>query len=277
MEALQTAGEYIPGDIIDFYLESWVSTQEESERMQYHIFPTTLLAYLQTCKNTGRTAGGAAYKNSLNFSRHDFLLFPIHEMRDGSGHHWYLVIFCMFPTLSVESDQTRRCVLFFNSLKCSRTRWHAKRAIADIKAYLTDLGGSGDSPMKDFPFVEVEVHQQDANNCAVNTIKNATNFLEGVDNASNAGLQSYAEAAKPCKGEAWKVPEDIRDIISERIMGACAWMCACACACVRVCVRADALARVRGHVRPDTAAANSPFGHFPPSRNMPETAASSTW
>ena len=252
MIELETPGAKVNGGIIDFYLESWVSARPESERRQYHIFDTMLYPHLR--KENGGTARTAGYVKGLDFCEQNFLLFPINEVRDQIGHHWYLVIFCMFPKLLVETDKQRRCVLFFDSAPNDETTLHAYDAIAFLKKYLAGFSGPVQRRVEGFPVLDVVVHRQATNNCAVNTIRNATNFLGGVDNDSVAGLKSYADEASPCMGDSWKVPCDIREIIRQHISGACACMCACAwawaCAwaCARACVpvRVHALARVRG-------------------------------
>ena len=205
--------EFVHDSVINFYLDKWSSARRLERRGRYHILSTLCVPYIishandtgkikRNCEKMAKTYGDITQK--------DWLFFPVNEIRAGKGHHWYLVIFALFPKVQLQTPKQRRCVLVLDSSKSKRSTAHARETVMVLRTWLQNFNRRALTCSTEVPLREVTVHEQGINNCALHVIMNTIFFLEGAGNGGRAGLGDYDDTDAQCLSDLWKVPEDVR-------------------------------------------------------------------
>ena len=240
--------KHLCGWVIDYYLAVWSATNmERTKQERYLIFPAHYVMILR--------GEGCHFKKDVHRKltkkhdvlRRDFLLFPVNELLNGVGHHWYLVIFCLFPKMMFEGDDhtQRRCVLVLDSSPSDTSKPHAIETVGLLKTWLSQFlqERRREAWAEDLPLVPVPVREQSTNNCGVNVIYNAEKFLRGGGNRGHLGLANYQDVDDLCTQYSWDPPDNPRKRIKSYIKGTCVCLCVCVSVCLCVglfaCVRAS--------------------------------------
>ena len=210
--------KYVCGWVIDYYLAVWSATLKASKQGRCIIFPSHYARIVRGEGGNFSERVHAKLSKTHDPLQRDFLLFPVHELLEGKGHHWYLVIFCLFPKMIFQGDthKQRKCVLVLDSLPSDTSKPHATETVGMLTEWLSQLlePRRRDTWKTGLTLVRVPVHTQDTNNCGVNVAFNAIKFLEGKNNEGSMGLANYHDVDGLCTHESWLPPDDIRKQIT---------------------------------------------------------------